>query len=103
MNIQQLKFSETTLRRLNRLAKAVEQMERKRFLIHRDLAHVVALLRVATISQHEYVQHCLLDVSATLTDDNLGFFRTLGINLEKQAQYCTQHTYAGPGLRLAFK
>lgn len=100
MNIKQLKFSDTTLRRLNRLSKAVEHFERKRFLINTNLAHVVALLRVSQSSPNEYIHSCLLEVSATLTDDNLGFFRTLGIDLEYQAQYCTQHTYTGPGLRL---
>ena len=103
MNIQQMKFSDTTLRRLFRLAKAVEQLERKRFVLHKDLAHVVALLRVANASEYPEVQEQLLAVSATLTEDNLGFFRTLGIDLSAQAQYCTQHTYHGPSLRLAFK
>ena len=103
MNIQQMKFSESTLRRLTRLAKTVERHERKRFLLHKDLAHVVALLRVAAASDNSSVQQDLLSVSATLTDDTLGFFRTLGIDLSQQARYCTQHTYAGPSLRLAFK
>lgn len=103
MNIQDMKFSESALRRLSRLAKAVEICERKRFQLHKDLAHVVALLRVAVASDHELVQQQLLAVSATLTDDNLGFFRTLGIDLSQQARYCTQHTYTGPSLHLAFK
>lgn len=98
-----MKFSESTLRRLARLAKTVERYERKRFVLQKDLAHVVALLRVAVGSDNQLVQQELLAVSATLTDDTLGFFRTLGIDLSQQAKYCTQHTYAGPSLRLAFK
>ena len=103
MNIQQMKFSDSTFRRLARLAKAVEIYERKRFLLHKDLAHVIALLRVSMVSEHELVQDRLYELSATLTDDSLGFFRTLGIDLSQQAKHCTQHTYEGPGLKLAFK
>jgi len=103
MIIQQLKFSDSTLRRLFRLAKAVELHERKRFSINKDLAHVVALLRVAVVSENDEVNKQLLEVAATLTDDNLGFFRTLGIDLGSQARYCTQHTYIGPALHLALK
>ncbi len=103
MNIQQMQFSDSTFRRLSRLAKAVEHYERKRFLLHKDLAHVVALLRVAVVSDHQPVQERLYALSATLTDDSLGFFRTLGIDLSRHASHCTQHTYEGPGLKLAFK
>lgn len=81
MNINQLQLSDTALSKLSHLAMAVEIHCKKRFLIRGNVDHVVSLLNLAGSSQHDTISQRFADFIENLSEDSIGFFRTLGVDL----------------------
>ncbi len=99
MKLQQMRLSELALSKLSQLAMAVELHEHKRFSLRKDIDQVVGLLKVASISGNSSIETKLEELIESLTDDALGFFRTLGVELKaavkpKQTTK-SQRTYRG--------
>ena len=81
MKLEQMRLSQTALGKFSQLAMAVELHEHKRFSLRKDIDQVVGLLKVATLSSNSVIQAKLNELGESLTEDTLGFFRTLGIEL----------------------
>ncbi|GAB1268154.1 hypothetical protein NBRC116493_14070 [Aurantivibrio infirmus] len=99
MKVNQLKLSEDALNKLRQIALTVELEENKRFSVRHDVDQVVQLLEFATKLDSPSVAKRIADFKMKLSDDSLGFFRTLGVSLEPQISTTSsagsQKTYRG--------
>lgn len=97
MKVSQLQLSEEALNKLRQIALTIELEERKRFSVRREVDQVVELLNFAIGLGKPSINKRVSDFKDQLSQDSLGFFRTLGVNLDTNATSATSvnKTYRG--------
>lgn len=97
MKVSQLQLSENALNKLRQIALTIELEERKRFSVRREVDQVVELLNFAVSLGKPSINKRVSDFKDQLSQDSLGFFRTLGVNLDTNSTSTTSvnKTYRG--------
>lgn len=81
MDILRLNLTEESHRKLSILAIKVELFEGRRFRPAKHIDDLVATIQVAKGSLYDDVQSACKNLAATLTQDQLAFFRVVGCDM----------------------